>query len=355
MWVILPSLLPFLSPFTSFTLGYPLLTCYIQIRFDHPSPTLQLYASLSPTAGPCEAPGSGTLSQQKANSVLDKISAIRNIPLRQYAGKWDNTVGQTSPKKMQEELKKCGASNAELIWIDGSHNDMSTKPFNVDRLEWMLRQKRGNSGSNDKDTPSYAPERDENKEDEKDDNDNKKEESKNDRIKVDLSPSTDGKDSTAHKQFNTDLENKDKQDSTNENVKDDSTSSSSPASPPPSSNNNNTASSDSSSSSPSSGGKCKAKRRQRKRSTASKRSLGEEGYAHPGPVRRGILPMSESASSNSQTVKRGLTLAAIINDSQKEMKVQKSTPLESLKAHAGSRRSHDSLSTNVKLSRRASR
>ena len=31
---------------------------------------------------------------------------MKNIPLRQYAGRWDNTVGQSSPKKMQEALDK---------------------------------------------------------------------------------------------------------------------------------------------------------------------------------------------------------------------------------------------------------
>lgn len=262
---------------------------------------------------------------------------------------------------MQEELQKCGASHAELIWVDGSHNDMSTKPFNVDRLEWMLRQKRGNSGGDDT-PPSYVPEKEdkEEKKEEKKDGD-KKEEAKNDRAKVDLSPSTDDKDSTAHKQFSTDLENKDKENSSNNN----DSSSSSPVSPPSSSDNTNVpASSDSSpsSSSPPSSGKCKAKRRQRKRAASSKRSLGEEGYAHPGPVRRGVLPIPESSSSVSQTVKRGLSLAAIVNDAE-EIKfqkreaedVQKRTPLQNLKAHAGSRRSHNSWSTNVKVSRRASR
>lgn len=303
----------------------------------------QLYASLSPAAGPCEAPGSGTLSQQKASSVLDKISAIKHIPLRQYAGKWDNTVGQSSPKQMENALEKCGATNAELIWVDSTHIDMNIKPFTVDRLQWMLKQKRGNSGSNDG----------------KDNNDKKQENKDDDKTKsndTNLSPIANGKASTDIKQHNTDLKDKTDDDDTTTSPTVDFTS------PAPSS-----------SSSGSKTGSCKAKTRQRRK--AAKRSLGEEGYAHPGPVRRGILPkpdneLQQNSSSSSRKVKRGLTLADIISnaeslkakekrDTQEEeegVKIGKRTPLESLKAHAGNRRSHSgSSSLDPKLGRRASR
>lgn len=129
---------------------------------------------------------------------------------------------------MQDELTKCGAKHAELIWVDGAHSDMSTKPFNVERLEWMLRQKRGGGGG-DNDNASTPPAYDRGDEEEKenqeegkkgnDDNDNKGDDKKGDdkkkndddgedspSVEVELSPSADGKDSTSHKQLNTDLE-----------------------------------------------------------------------------------------------------------------------------------------------------
>lgn len=373
----------FFSDFINFVLSaLDKFLVFCQYTFEN-----QLYASLSPAAGPCEAPGSGTLSQQKANSVLDKISAIKNIPLRQYAGKWDNTVGQSSPKSMQDALQKCGASHAELIWVDGNHNDMSTRPFNVDRLEWMLRQKRGGGGGGT--PPSYTPEehkedekkKDEEKHDNKDDNnqnDGKKSdngEDKSDRVKVDLSPIADNKSSTDHKQHNTDLEDNKKEE---EKPGNDSSSSSS--------DNSSSPVIDIATSSPSSDSfkpkSCKATRRRQKKKRAmitaadyAKRSLGEEGYAHPGPVERGILPIPEGEEQLNKKVKRGLRLSDIISNTEslkvekKDLKQQKEeeernlmlmkkrTPLENLKAHAGNRRSTfgSASSHGTKFGRRASR
>ena len=234
---------------------------------------------------------------------------MKNIPLRQYAGRWDNTVGQSSPKKMQEALDKCGASNAKLIWVDGNHNDMSTKPFSVDRLEWMLQQRRGGGGNNNNDNVG-------NNDNKQVDKDEKKEN------KEVLSPNDTGKGNNASEgRFNVDLGKGNNQQS------EPSSSTPSNDSPAPSSDAAPSASA-SASPSPSKGGKCKRQHRSKKAKTKRSSNAG--------------------TSASPQKVKRGLRLSDIIASTEK--KVEKRSPLESLKAHAGNRRSSHGSTFGSKLS-----
>ncbi|KAK9900772.1 alpha/beta-hydrolase [Cystobasidium minutum MCA 4210] len=307
-----------------------------------------LYASIANCAGPGEKPGAGTLSQQKASSVLDRVSNMKHIPVMQFAGRRDTTVGQSSPKEQQDALVKSGNVNPQLIWLDTDHHGMSTKPFEDMRMiNFFLNNRRNGAAA-----PPKSDEHDDKKDDEKKDDEKKEDEKKEDdkkddgkkeddkkqndgRVKVDLKPVASAT-SLPHKQFNAEPPSGSK-------TEDDDTKATETSTPSqvakPSSGSNS--------------GKClKKKVRRANKRALSKRTLGEEGYAHPGPVRRGVY-----ASAADKVEKRDggrLTLAKIVQDVQ-DLKVKidiekrSATPLESLKAHAGSRRSHVS---SDKLGRR---
>ena len=101
-------------------------------------------------AGSAEVKGDGTLSQQKADSVFDKLSTIAkvNMPVRQFAGAYDNTAGQEGGKKTTNELVKLGDTNAKIAIVNTDHSGMSTQPFSADLLNWLLQQKRSGASSN---------------------------------------------------------------------------------------------------------------------------------------------------------------------------------------------------------------
>lgn len=339
----------------------------------------QLYAAFSNAAGPAEKPGAGTLSQQYATSVSDKFDRIKNLPVLQFAGLYDNTVGQSSPKEQQAAFDKVGNKNAKTIWLQADHNKMSTMPFEDMRMLNFFKSCRRNGGgaaSND-----YAPVAEEKKGDDKKneqgqeqkkgDADNKKsdeeqkKENKDEDKKVssekNLSPATSSGDSSSHKQFNAELDSPASQPQTEESKEREAvasigeTQAQTPAK--------------TEAKAPSSG-HCK-KRSAKKNQRMMRRSIGEEGYAHPGPIRRGIYTLTSeeeiiqrssrpaleslphSLAQEKKKTKRGLSLNDIIQnvDSLKKMEVNRNA-LESLKAHAGSRRSLSHDSSSHKLRRR---
>jgi hypothetical protein len=169
-------------------------------------------------------------------------------------------------------------------------------------LEWMLKQRRGGGTVENNDN-----------------NDNKQDEEKP--KKEVLNPDETGKGNNASEgRFNVDLGTGGNQESAPSSPSNESPSSD--ASPAPSA---------SASPSPSKGGVCKRRRRSKRN---AKRSIGA------------------STTSSKQNLKRGLTLAAIVASAEKKVDdLQKRTPLESLKAHAGNRRSLHGSKFGSKVSR----
>jgi len=86
----------------------------------------ETWASIAPSAGGAEAAGDGTLSQQKADSVFDKLSNMASVPVWQFAGEWDSTAGTDSPKRTQDALAKAGDGNAKLSILKADHSALST-------------------------------------------------------------------------------------------------------------------------------------------------------------------------------------------------------------------------------------
>ena len=111
----------------------------------------EIVAAVAPSAGGAEYSGDGTLSQEKADPVADKLKNIVDLPIRQFAGKNDNTAGTDGPKKTQADLEKMGAKDSTLEIMDTDHAGLSTKPWtDTDVLSWFLKQSRmssNNSGS----------------------------------------------------------------------------------------------------------------------------------------------------------------------------------------------------------------
>jgi len=107
----------------------------------------ETWASIAPSAGGAEAAGDGTLSQQKADSVFDKLSNMASVPVWQFAGEWDSTAGTDSPKRTQDALAKAGDGNAKLSILKADHSALSTQPFNAELLKWFLSNSGKGSGS----------------------------------------------------------------------------------------------------------------------------------------------------------------------------------------------------------------
>lgn len=113
----------------------------------------EICAAVAPSAGGAEYPGDGTLTQEKADPVSDKLKNIVDLPIRQFAGKYDNTAGTDGPKKTQADLEKLGAKDSSLEIMDTDHAGLSTKPWtDTDVLSWFLKQSR--SGSPGESSPS---------------------------------------------------------------------------------------------------------------------------------------------------------------------------------------------------------
>lgn len=251
---------------------------------------------------------------------------MKHIPVMQFAGRRDNTVGQSSPKEQQDALVKSGNVNPQLIWLDADHPRMSTMPFEDMRMINFFLSNRRNGAAKGNDNNNNGSD------DQKEDDDKKKEDDKSSNI----TPIASDKGSTAHKQFNAELgeakkeeEVKKEEPATKEEVKQEEQTPAAPSDAEPSK------------APSSSSGKCTKKKSKRsKRSQLSKRTMGQEGYAHPGPVRRGVYSESDRPE-----------LFASPRDVEVDDNVKRSTttPLGSLKAHAESRRSHGSIN---KLGRR---
>lgn len=65
------------------------------------------------------------------------------MPIRQFAGQYDNTAGTDGPKKTQADLEKMGAKDSTLEIMDTDHAGLSTKPWtDTDLLPWFLKQSR---------------------------------------------------------------------------------------------------------------------------------------------------------------------------------------------------------------------
>lgn len=225
----------------------------------------QSFASFAPSAGAAEASGDGTLSQQKASSVFDQLSKMAGKPIWQFDGAWDTTAGTESPKRTQAELKKLGDSNAKLTTIQCDHSGLSTRPFNVELMQWMKAQGGNGSGSGSSSSGSSDDEEDDVANTDQDD------------VKV-VAPSSSSSGSGSTK-----------------------------------------TSSGSGSSSTSRPKKCKASK-----SKKAKRSLGY-AMAHAGPVRRGVY--SAEHASGSAPVKRSLSMAAILASREKATQQEKRAAL----------------------------
>lgn len=233
------------------------------------------------------------MSQQKADSVFDKLDLIKDIPVMQFAGSSDSTAGGDPPKSTEAQLKKIGNNLASLVMESTDHSGMSTIPFDTTLMNWMLKQKRNggsssssSSSTSDSDTTTSSSS-----------NDNEEEEegsssSKGSISKTRTSSSPSKTSSPSKSQYTQDAEVK-------------------------------VVDSDSGSSS-SGKKKCSPATKARRRAKRAA-MLANEGYAwaHPGPVRRGILA-APSAPVTAQKQKRGLSLAAIIASSEKHMKNKRS-------------------------------
>lgn len=280
----------------------------------------QLYASLAPSAGAAEKAGDGTLSQQKADSVFDKLDLIKDIPVMQFAGRSDSTAGGDSPKSTEAQLKKVGNDLASLVMESTDHSGMSIIPFDTTLMNWMLKQKKSgasSSVSSSEDDISSS----------NDDEDNESTSSKA-RITKTRSSSTSTKTSSAESsKYTQDTQVK---------VADTGSSSSG--------------------SSGTTKKKCTSSAAARRR-RAKRAAMLEEGYAfaHPGPVRRGIYGNTPAPSPASMK-KRGLSLADIIISSEAhkaETEKKKRSLEENVKAHANQARSAHNSPT--KFGRRLSR
>lgn len=279
---------------------------------------------------------------------------MKHIPVMQFAGRRDNTVGQSSPKEQQDALVKSGNVNPQLVWLDADHPKMSTMPFEDMRMiNFFLSNRRNGAASskgndnNNHGNDNKGDDKDEKKEDgkkENKDDEKKKEDGKS----SNLSPIASDKDSGSHKQFNAELG-----DATNaEEVKKGDESAANKGE----GQQKQAPSSPSDQKSRPSSGKCtkkKIKRSKRASAQLTKRKMGEEGFAHPGPVRRGVYSADSDRPelSKKRNVVNHLSLTQIIEHAEKkeDLKRSNATPLESLKAHAESRRSHGSAN---KLGRR---
>lgn len=197
----------------------------------------------------------------------------------QFAGYSDTTAGGDPPKSTESELKKIGNNLASLVMESADHSGMSVLPFDTTLMNWMLKQKRsGSSSSSSSDTSSND-----------DDDETEATSSKSGISKTRTSSSPSKTSSASQSQYTQDAQVK---------VVDDSDSGS--------------GSSSSGSSSSSGKKKCSSAAKARRRAKRAAMS----GYAHPGPVRRGIIPAPPS-SNTSPIKKRGLSLAAIIAASEK--------------------------------------
>lgn len=295
---------------------------------------------------------------------------MKHIPVMQFAGRRDNTVGQSSPKEQQDALVKSGNVNPQLVWLDADHPKMSTMPFEDMRMiNFFLSNRRngaasgkGNDNNNNGKDNKGDDDKDEKKEvgkKENEDGEKKKEGGKS----SSLSPIASDKDSGSHKQFNAELGDATKKEDEGVKKEDETAANEGEGQQ------EQAPSSASDQKSKPSSGKCtkkKIKRSKRASAQLTKRALGEEGFAHPGPVRRGAysadsdrpkfsVPPRDAVDDDEKVVKRNvvnhLSLAQIIEHAGKKEEIKRSsvTPLESLKAHAESRRSHGSIN---KLGRR---
>ena len=267
--ILLAFLLLLLTPFPSLSFA----------TLHWPSSHTQSFASFAPSAGAAEASGDGTLSQQKADSVFDKLSAMAGKPIWQFDGAWDTTAGTESPKRTQSKLQSLGDKNSKLTTIQCDHSGLSTKPFTVELMQWMKSQGGNGSGSS---SSSGSVSSDEDDEDE----DEKVADTTQDDTKVVNNGSSSGSSSSG------------------------------------------SSSSGSSSGSSSSGSSSSSGRPRKCKVSSSKKAKRSLGYAmaHPGPVRRGIYS-KEAASPPPK--KRSLSLSAILASREKASKAVKRNAMPS--------------------------
>jgi len=285
---------------------------------------VQLYASLAPSAGAAEKAGDGTLTQQKADSVFDKLDLIKDIPVMQFAGSSDSTAGGDPPKSTEAQLKKIGNNLASLVMESTDHSGMSIIPFDTTLMNWMLKQKKSGASSSvsssEDDISSSSS------------NDTTSESTSSSSSKASITKTRSSSTSTKTSSAQSSKYTQDTQ------VKVADTGSSS------------------SGSSGTSKKKCTTSGSARRR-RAKRAAMLEEGYAfaHPGPVRRGLY--GNTAPSPVSIKKRGLSLADIIASSEAhkaetEKKMKRSLE-ENVKAHANQARSAHTSPT--KFGRRLSK
>lgn len=285
---------------------------------------MQLYASLAPSAGAAEKAGDGTLSQQKADSVFDKLDLIKDIPVMQFAGSSDSTAGGDPPKSTEAQLKKIGNSLASLVMESTDHSGMSIIPFDTTLMNWMLKQKKSGSSSSSSSSVN----------DSTSSNDNTESESTSS-SKASISKTRSSSGSTKTASAGTSRQTGQ--------IKVVDTGSS-----------GDSISNTGSGSSTSGKKKCTSSASARRR-RAKRAAMQEEGYAfaHPGPVRRGVY---ESTPSTPMIKKRGLTLADIIKSSSGKISNEKTKSLleKNVKTHVNNNQARSHLS-NTKFGRRLSR